>query len=115
VDIDTALTERYPSANRWVYGIGVHPTNLRHEVVYWVEVHPASADRDVKVILAKAEWLQAWLEEDAKELKSMAKTFIWISSGRTSFTLTSPQRKEFSLRGLQQKGEHFRIPDTFVL
>jgi hypothetical protein len=114
VDVDTALTKNYPNANRWDYGIGSRPTNLKEEVVYWFEVHPAS-DGEVKVVLAKLTWLKTWLRENSVPLGSMRRNFIWISSGRTSFTSTSPQQRQFALQGLQHTGGHFRIPATFVL
>ena len=75
VNVDTALTKNYPNAYGWDYGIGNRPTNLGEEVVYWVEVHPAGRDGDVKVVLAKLAWLKTWLRRkrdaawlDAKEL-----------------------------------------------
>jgi hypothetical protein len=34
----------------------------------------------------------------------MRKAFVWVSSGRTPFTWTSPQQKRFALLGLQHAG-----------
>jgi hypothetical protein len=110
VNVDVALREKYPEENRWDYAIGHQPTNLKGEIVYWVEVHPAT-DGQIKVVLAKLQWLKTWLGNNAKQLQSMRKEFIWVSSGKTSFTLTSPQQKQFALKGLQHKGRVFMIAD----
>jgi hypothetical protein len=90
------------------------PENHGREIVYWVEVHPASQG-EVKVVLAKLQWLRTWLNNEANKLDSMNRQFIWVSSGKTSFTLSSPQRKQFVLHGLQHKGRVFKIPATFIV
>jgi len=114
VDVDSALAERCPNDSRWDYGIGHRPTNLIGEMVYWIEIHPASSG-EVKVVLAKLAWLQGWLRDSAPRLRAMRRAFIWISSGKTSFTLTSPQQKQFALLGLRHRGRVFKIPnEAFV-
>jgi hypothetical protein len=113
VDVDSTLRDKYPDANRWDYAIGHRPSNLAKDVAYWVEVHPAS-DGEVKVVLAKLKWLKDWLRTCAQNLNSMHKEFIWVSSGKTSFTLNSPQQKQFALLGLQHKGRVFTIPARMV-
>jgi hypothetical protein len=40
------------------------PTSLNEWLVYWLEIHPAS-DGEVKVVLAKLEWLKNWLRTKA--------------------------------------------------
>ena len=110
VDLDSTLQSTLPNDPRWDYAIGYQHTNLRAEAVYWVEVHPAS-DGEIKVVLKKLEWLKQWLRETAPRLNSMRREFIWISSGKTSLTLTAPQQKQFALQGLQHKGRIFQIPN----
>lgn len=110
VDLDSALAVKCPYAPRWDYAIGHRPTNANGEMVYWVEVHPASG-AEVGVVLAKLAWLKQWLQESAPRLQAIRKAFVWISSGKTSFTLSSPQRKRFALLGLRQRGRLFRIPN----
>lgn len=110
LDLDTWLRSTLPNDPRWDYAIGHQPMNLKHEIVYWVEVHPAS-DREIKVVLAKLEWLKNWLRNAAPLLNAMRREFVWISSGKTSFTLTSTQQKRFALLGLQHKGRVLRIPN----
>jgi hypothetical protein len=51
------------------------------------------------------------LHDEAREINALRREFIWVASGKTSFTLTSPQQKKFALLGLQHKGRLFTIPD----
>lgn len=111
VDVDTSLKVRYPRESRWDYAVGHQPANRDDEMVYWIEIHPAS-DGDVKVVIAKLQWLKGWLKDQAPALDAMPREFIWVSSGKTSFTLASPQQKRFALLGLQHKGRSFIIPDN---
>jgi len=115
VDIDTALRKAYPNANRWDFAIGYQHTNRKEECVYWVELHTAS-DSQVKVVLAKHAWLLQWLAGDGKLLNAFERNFVWLSSGSTSFTPGSPQRKRLAQVGLlprdrrlTQTGTNFRI------
>jgi hypothetical protein len=108
VDVDTALKQAFPNDSRWDYAIGHQPANLKEEVVHWVEVHPAS-DGQVKVVLAKLRWLQQWLRTAAPKLNAMRREFVWVSSGKTSFTLSSTQQKQFAQLGLRHKGRVYSI------
>lgn len=110
VDVDSTLKSKYPRESRWDYAIAHRPKNLVDEMVYWVEIHPAS-DGEINVVLSKLQWLKDWLKAKAPKLNSIRKEFIWISSGKTSFTLASPQQKRFASLGLQHKGRVFNIPD----
>jgi hypothetical protein len=108
VNVDETLKDDFPNDHRWDYAIGHRPANLREEIVYWVEIHPATAG-EVKVVLAKLQWLKRWLREESPRLNAMRREFIWVSSGKTSFTLSSTQQKQFALLGLQHKGRVLRI------
>ena len=107
VDLDTTLRETYPQRARWDYAIG-YRRNTGGEIVYWIEVHPANSG-SVTEVLAKLNWLKPWLENNAPRLDELRKEFIWISSGRTSFTNTSPQAKRMALQGLQCVGRRLSI------
>jgi hypothetical protein len=109
VDVDTALKPSCPDEPRWDYAIGHKPSNPDTETVYWVEIHPASSG-EVKAVLEKLAWLKAWLRKAAPKLNALHREFIWVSSGKTSFTLSSPQLKQFAQHGLQHKGRVFKIP-----
>jgi hypothetical protein len=108
VNVDLTLKAKLPKEPRWDYAIGHLPTNLTHEMVYWVEIHPAN-DRGVAEVLKKLTWLKQWLRDFAPLLRAMPRAFVWVSSGMTSFTPSSPQQKQFALLGLQHKGRVLRI------
>ena len=99
VDIDTALLEKEPNANRWDYVISYkQPKNK--EFLYWVETHTGS-DKEIKVVLKKLEWLKNWLNNDGSKLAKFERKFIWVASGKTSFTNGSTQVKILAEKGLQ--------------
>lgn len=112
VDLDAALRPSRPQDPVWDYAIGHAPKNLQEEVVFWLEVHPAT-DGEIKKVLNKLQWLKQWLKDEAPELKSLRKQFVWVSSGKTSFTLSSPQQKQIAEAGLQLKGRLFHIRDQY--
>lgn len=110
-DIDAALASVQPHAHRWDYGIGYKARRNASERVYWVEVHPASS-KEVKSVLDKLRWLKDWLEGEGRALGTLAREFVWVSTGKTSFTLTSPQQKRFAQLGLRHTGRVLRISAT---
>jgi len=110
VNVDAELAQSHANDARWDYAVGHRPANCNGEVVYWIEIHPASSGA-VKVVLAKLTWLKSWLQNSAPHLQAMEKAFVWVSSGKTSYTLSSPQQKRFALLGLRHKGRVFKIPN----
>ena len=110
-DIDESLQKNDPNAHRWDFAIGYRHSNRKQECVYWVEIHTAS-DSQVNVVLDKLRWLKAWLAGNGHRLNKFERDFIWVSSGATSFTLTSPQQKQFALLGLQHRGRMLHIPNA---
>ena len=110
VDVDKALRQAEPNAHRWDFAIGYQHSNKPHDWIYWVEIHTAS-DSQVSVVLDKLRWLKSWLAKEGMALARFDRDFIWVSSGATSFTLTSPQQKQFAQLGLQHKGRVLRIPN----
>lgn len=111
VDVDNALQHRQPNAHRWDFAIGHRHENRQKDFIYWVEVHTA-ADKQVKVVLKKLNWLRSWLERDGNLLDQFDREFVWVSSGATTFTLDAPQRKQFAQYGLEHKGKVLRIPSV---
>jgi hypothetical protein len=97
--VDEALERvaEHANAHRWDFAI--------------VEIHTAS-DSQVNIVLEKLKWLKAWLAGEGIALNEFDREFIWVSSGATSFTLNSPQQKQFATLGLQHKGKILRIQDT---
>ena len=108
VSLDGTLKDTHPNDPRWDYGVGYRSIYSDGETVYWIEIHPANSG-EVNTVLDKLGWLKSWLAEKAPYLEKMRKEFIWVSSGRTSFTPSSPQAKRFALLGLRHIGRKLLI------
>lgn len=108
VDVDSALAGTLPNDPRWDYGIGHIARGNGIETVHWVEVHPAT-DGEVKVIEAKLVWLQNWTRLNASALSSMRRQYIWVSSGKTSFTPGAPSLKRLAQKGLVNVGSMYTV------
>jgi hypothetical protein len=108
VDVDTAYQKVVPQSNRWDFGIAYQHTNINQEVIYWVELHTAS-DSEVKVVIKKAQWLLEWLANEGRLLAGFERDIVWISSGPTTFTLSSTQKKRMAASGLKHVGGKLRI------
>ena len=100
VDIDKANLKSDPNGNRWDFAIAYQHTNRDAEVIYWVELHSAS-DSQVKVVIKKAQWLLNWFKTKGLALANFEKDIVWVSSGTTTFTRSSPQQKQMAQVGLQ--------------
>lgn len=100
VNVDRSLQPHRPNDNRWDYAICYERDA---EEIFWVEVHPAS-DGDVAVVQRKFEWLRAWLSADGRPLDGFPRQFIWVSSGKTTFTQGSPAIRKLALKGLRAVG-----------
>jgi hypothetical protein len=111
LDLDKTMKSQYPDANRWDYAIGYQHVNLSEEKIYWIEIHSAS-DGQISVVLKKFEWLKSWLKNSSIHLKKFKCDYIWVSSGATTFTKTSPQLRQLSQSGLVYAGKVLKIPDT---
>lgn len=109
VDVDTANQKAEPNANRWDFGIAYRHTVPKDlEVVYWVETHTASTS-EVSVVIRKAAWLRRWFKAQGKLLAKFEKEIFWVSSGATTFTLSSTQKKQMAEQGLRHVGSKLRI------
>ena len=108
IDVDSALQQVDPNANRWDFAIAYQHTNRDAEVIYWTELHTAS-DSEIKVVIRKVIWLRGWLKADGRNLASFERDIVWVSSGPTSFQLTGPQRKQMAQAGLSHVGSRLRI------
>ncbi len=108
IDLDTALRRLHPNASRWDYGIG-YKLSQKSEKVVWVEVHPSRGPSDIKEVENKVRWLRQWLEVDGKLLKTLQRQLVWISSGRTIYTSSSPQMRRIAELGLIFAGGHHKI------
>ncbi len=79
------------------------------EMIYWVEVHPASL-REVDVVAQKFAWLKGWLLTDGRRLREFDPQYIWVSSGETAFTQGSPQVRSLAQKGVRSVGRRLSIP-----
>ncbi len=113
VYVDGALERKkeHKNARRWDYAVGHKPANRKVEMIYWIETHPAS-EHGIGEVLNKLQWLRQWLGESARLLHKMPAAFIWVSSGKTSFTARSPQARRLAQAGVRNVGRSFVIPDN---
>jgi len=114
VDIDNALKslKAHAQANRWDFAIGFKHDNRTNELIYWVETHSGS-DNQIRVMLAKLEWLKNWLKSEGKLLAQFECDFVWVPSGRTRFTQGSQQVRVLAQKGLIYAGSGLKIPDSY--
>lgn len=106
VNLDVALrTGAGANQHIWDYGV-CHTSGTQG--VHWIEVHPAS-DHGVSDLRAKFAWLKAWLSGEGHRLKPLTVAFIWISSGKTTFTKTSPAARKLAAEGVIAVGSHYSI------
>lgn len=110
VNVDETLREEYPQEPRWDYAVGHQPVNGKGEMIYWIEIHPAS-EHGVTEVLNKLQWLTQWLNDSAPLLREILPAFIWVSSGKTSFTARSPQARKLARAKVRNVGRFFVIPD----
>ena len=108
VDVDSALAQVEPNANRWDFAIAYDHSDRTEEVIYWTELHTAS-DGEVSVVIAKTRWLLAWLATGGSNLDPFEREIVWVASGATTFTRTSPQQRRMAQEGLRYVGSHLRI------
>ena len=104
VNLDSALARTLPSEPVWDYGGGLKPQGQREKAV-WIEVHPASSHH-VDEVLAKLQWLKAWLRAHAPQLNAFPREFMWISSGAVALPATGRQRRKIAAQGLRFAGGH---------
>jgi hypothetical protein len=100
INLDAALREQQPNANRWDFGVGYRRNG--GEVAVWVEVHPASSN-SIATMVAKLEWLKDWLATQAQELRRLTHgDYHWISTDATiAITPNSRQAKQLAAVGLR--------------
>lgn len=112
VNIDAALDRKREHQNspRWDYAVGHQPVNGKGEMIYWIEIHPAT-EHGITEVLNKLQWLLQWLKDSAPLLRRMPPEFVWVSSGKTSFTARSPQARKLARAKVRSVGRSFTIPD----
>lgn len=109
VDVDGALAEMLPNDARWDYAIG-YASTASGEHILWVEVHPADAGGNAREIEAKHAWLVRWLKSEAPAMNYAPRRFIWIASGKSSYTANDPKLRALRNRGVEFVGSRLRLP-----
>lgn len=108
VDMDEAFRATEGQANRWDYGLGVQ-LPAKNEMAIWVEPHPASSNGEVKVVLAKLDWLKTKLKHSAfKQLKALTdecvgqgmRPYRWMSSGHVGIRPGSREANMLARAGM---------------
>lgn len=91
VYLDKCLEKTNPHDARWDYVIGYC------EKAYFVEVHPANTS-NVDEVVKKKNWLEAWLNANASDLKAMmaGTCYYWIASGKVAILPNSPQARRIA-------------------
>lgn len=97
VDIDTCVTYKYPSDNRWDYCL-----SYRGEV-FFIEVHTANSS-EVSTVIRKLAWLKNWLNSYAPEINKLkakhVTPFYWLQSSGYHIPLRSRQYREAERAGI---------------
>lgn len=95
VDIDEAMKEAYPNANRWDYTIGYA------DQAYFVEVHPADSSQ-VAVMQEKLTWLKTMLKYELQPLDKIKanRPYYWVYTNRVNIPKHTPQYRRAVSMGL---------------
>jgi hypothetical protein len=99
LDLDAALQQEHPSANRWDYLLGHSPS----EEVVAVEPHSAKQDEITAVInkrKAAKQQLAAHLEPGAHVAR-----WLWVASGKVQFADTEKARRRLDENGIEFVGK----------
>ena len=110
LNLDAALAQTYPNADRWDYGIGIKKTVSTDKAI-WIEVHPGDVNQ-VSKIIEKLIWLKNWLRNNGRDLLALTEgdyPYVWIASGRVSFQKNSPQARRLASEGLRFPQRHYVI------
>ena len=104
-DVDASLAGALPNAARWDYVVGRTQGKLLQS--HWIEVHPASAGKNVHEIEKKLAWLMAWLRD--KTLAKYPRDVVWVASGGSAFNARSPDIKALATKGCRFLGGHLHL------
>ena len=109
VDLDTACKHSHPNDPRWDYAVAYQRAKSHPGDVFWIEVHPVRTEDHRAEVRRKFDWLKVWLAAEGKRLRAFPAFYVWIASGKTSFTSTSPQIRALAQLGVLFAGRHYRI------
>ncbi len=109
LNLDEALRSSQPNNPRWDYGVAYQRAQNRPDHIFWIEVHPARTVSHRDEVEEKLDWLRSWLVNEGWRLGKLERYYIWISTGKSVFTMTSPQMKALAQKGLIFAGRHYKI------
>lgn len=104
-DVDTALADTLPNANRWDYVVG--KSGGKSVTAHWIEVHPASSTKNIAEVEMKLAWLSGWL--NGNPLGQYPKDVVWVASGKSTYNTRSPAIKALAAKGCRFVGGHLSI------
>ena len=87
------------------------------EHALWIEVHPA-ATGEVRTVIAKLSWLNAYLREHGKELLALSTDvsrtippFVWLATDTgVHITANSPQARLLAAHGMGMPKQALILP-----
>jgi hypothetical protein len=98
LDLDTAMRDEFPQANRWDYLLSVP------HIKQIVGLEPHSArDSEISVVIAKKRQAFDYLRDHLPPKFRVAK-WIWVSHGRTSFSMMESAKRRLDQEGIAYEG-----------
>ena len=102
LNLDEALLETHPNANRWDYLLGHTPS----QQVIGVEPHTAKDD-EVSTLIAKRAAAKEQLASHLEPGSRVAK-WIWVASGKVQFADTEKARRRLDENGIEFIGKQLQ-------
>jgi hypothetical protein len=98
LNLDEALREAFPNANRWDYVFSVPPARKL------IALEPHSArDSQVSVLIAKKRHAATQLRQHLRPEYRVSE-WLWVSHGRTSFTHMERAARRLAQEGIRYLG-----------
>jgi hypothetical protein len=104
LNLDGATKTAHPDEHRWDYVLGTsHP----ERPILAVEVHPAR-NGEVDVLIQKKRAAETMLASELTA-KHRVRRWLWIASGRSSFTGTGPEARRLAAAGIRFVGGRLNL------
>lgn len=78
IDLDAGYKQSEPNSSRWDYVV------CYDTLLYFIEVHPATGDKDAKQVIKKLEWLINKLRSWSNARSSSCKQFFYIHTDKNA-------------------------------
>ncbi len=76
---------------RWDYAVGYSGK------VYFIEVHSATTEKEIDVVIEKARWLRKWKSRTPFKKDN---NLYWISPGKTGFSRNAAKFRMLTMKGI---------------